>query len=314
MSLLDRVRDGHAISTSLQKSLSAQTNTGDPRFWNVTRGVDGTGLAIGRFLPNVKGDGPHFITATSYRFTNPATGLTYSENALTTIGKNDPVQDYFSMLWNQGRQDEAKRFRRNQTHIANFLVIKDTGKPENNGKVKLYRFAKTIHDKVEDAQKERPGGMPIINPFFLFSYPRSASDDEQAAWIGTGDAKRYPGANFAVRVKLTGKKMADGSPIPEYGDSAFEWPSALGTEEYMEQVLNETFDLGEFVDPKMFKSYEELKAQLDKVMGFDTSSPSGTPVCPGTKATQDPGKTEAPYDASLMDDVQRLRQLIGESA
>ena len=43
--------------------------------------------------------------------------------------------------------------------------------------------------------------------------------------------------------------------------------SDLGTDEYCEGIYNSMHDLGEYSDPKHYKSYAELKTKLESVLG-----------------------------------------------
>jgi hypothetical protein len=69
-----------------------------------------------------------------------------------------------------------------------------------------------------------------------------------------------------------------------YDKSEFESPEALfgGDDEKLEGLWKKEHSLKDFTDKKHFKPYEQLKARLDKVLGFEGSV---TPV--KTKATDD---------------------------
>jgi hypothetical protein len=59
-----------------------------------------------------------------------------------------------------------------------------------------------------------------------------------------------------------------------YDKSEFADKSALldGDDEKLETLWKKEYSLKEFTDPSNFKSYEVLKAKLDKVLGFDGGS------------------------------------------
>ena len=44
----------------------------------------------------------------------------------------------------------------------------------------------------------------------------------------------------------------------------------------LEKIWKSEYSLQEFLDPKNFKSYDELKAKLNRVLGLDGSSNSNT--------------------------------------
>jgi hypothetical protein len=65
-----------------------------------------------------------------------------------------------------------------------------------------------------------------------------------------------------------------------YDKSEFAGKTALfdGDDDKLEELWKKEFGLKEFTEKKQFKSYEQLKGRLDKVLGFE-----GTPA-PKTKA------------------------------
>ena len=69
------------------------------------------------------------------------------------------------------------------------------------------------------------------------------------------------GANFKIRMKMKGDYL-------NYDDSAFDKTSALHDDDkFLEAIYNKITPLQELVDPANFKTYEQLKARFDKVMG-----------------------------------------------
>ena len=56
------------------------------------------------------------------------------------------------------------------------------------------------------------------------------------------------------------------------------------------------FGIKEFSEKKQFKSYEQLKTRLDKVLGFD-----GAPAAPRTKATDNVVSSFKDDDVSVID-------------
>ena len=60
-----------------------------------------------------------------------------------------------------------------------------------------------------------------------------------------------------------------------YDKSEFADKSALldGDDTKLEELWKKEYSLKEFIDPSNFKSYEVLKAKLDKVLGFDGGAP-----------------------------------------
>jgi hypothetical protein len=126
-----------------------ESGKGDDRFWYPNVDKAGNGFAIIRFLPAPSEEDVPFIRMFEHGFKGP-TGLWYIENSLTTLGKNDPVGELNSKLWNISEDDnsptrkQARAQKRKLTFISNIYIIQDQANPENNGKVKLFKFGKKI--------------------------------------------------------------------------------------------------------------------------------------------------------------------------
>lgn len=215
----------------------------DDRFWKPEADKAGNATAVIRFLPTAEGDELPFVRIFSHTFKNPANGKWYIENCLSTIGQDDPVNEYNSKLWATGieaNQNIARAQKRQLKFISNILVINDPKNPDNNGKVFLYRYGKKIFDKIMDKAKPTFEDEKPVNVFDL-----------------------WEGADFKLRMKTVDK-------FPNYDDSVFATPSELldGDEQKLLGVVNAQHKLSEFIDPKNFKSYDELKKKLETVLGI----------------------------------------------
>ena len=119
---------------------------GDDRKWKPTVDKAGNGYAVIRFLPAVEGDDLPWAKYFDHFFQGP-TGQWYVEKSLTTIGKDDPVSQLNSKLWNNGTEDgkqQARKQKRRLHYVTNIMVVSDPENPENNGKVFLYEFGAKI--------------------------------------------------------------------------------------------------------------------------------------------------------------------------
>lgn len=228
----------------------------DERYWKLDVDKAGNGSAIIRFLPApaVDGDeGMPFVRYWRHAFKGP-TGKWYIENCLTTFQKPDPVAELNSYLWglsddkDSPSRKQATKQKRQLKYVANILVVSDPKHPENEGKVFLFAFGAKIFDKIKllmnpDDAAQALGDKPV-NPFHL-----------------------WEGANFRVR-----QRKGDGG-FPNYDQSSFETPSPVGTEDsYREKIWNSEFSLKEILADTHFKSYDELKARLNEVLGSTTET------------------------------------------
>jgi hypothetical protein len=219
------------------------SKSADDRFWQPDVDAAGNGYAVIRFLdtPAVDGeDGLPWVQIWSHGFQGP--GGWYIENSLTTMGKNDPVSEYNTVLWNSGieaNKEIARKQKRKLTYIANVLVVSDAKRPENEGKVFLYKFGKKIFDKIKEKLEPQFADETPLNPFDF-----------------------WKGANFKVKIR-----QVEG--YRNYDKSEFEAAAPLlnGDDAQIEKVWKSAHSLKDFLKPENFKTYDELKAKLNKVLG-----------------------------------------------
>jgi hypothetical protein len=237
-----------AIEDSTSPTSKEAGSKDDTRLWQPTVDKAGNGMAVIRFLPAPAVDGDDalpWVRRFDHGFQGP--GGWYIENSLTTLGQKDPVSEYNTTLWNSGieaNKDIARKQKRRLHYIANILVVSDPSNPSNEGQIKLFKFGKKIFDKITEAMNPEFADETPINPFDM-----------------------WEGANFKLKIRNV-------EGYRNYDKSEFADKSALldGDDEKLEALWKKEFSLKEFTDPSNFKSYEVLKAKLDKVLGFDGGS------------------------------------------
>jgi hypothetical protein len=228
------------LITEMDK-LSSTKSYIDDRYWTLPLDEKtGNATALIRFLPVAKDNNIPWVSLFSHGFQGP--GGWYIENSLTTLGQPDPVSEANSELWNTGidaNKDIVRKRKRKQHFIANILVVSDPRNPKNEGKVFLYKFGKKIFQKIQDALK----------PEFETDKPVDVFD-------------LWKGANFRLKVRKV-------EGYPNYDNSFFEGASPIceGDESKMEAVWKSEYDLKEIVSPKNFKTYDELKTRMNRVLG-----------------------------------------------
>lgn len=223
----------------------------DDRIWKPTVDKAGNGYAILRFLPAAEGQELPWVRYWDHGFKGP-TGLWYIENSLTSIGQPDPVGELNSRLWNSGVEsdkDKARDQKRRLHYVTNVLVVQDPSNPANEGKVMLYKFGKKIFDKIMDSMQPEFADENPVNPFDF-----------------------WEGADFKLKIRNV-------EGYRNYDKSEFSSPSSLhdGDDAKLEAVYNQLHDLSEFTDPKNYKTYDELKAKLARVLGEEAVS-AGAPT------------------------------------
>ena len=207
--------------------------------WKLTVDTAGNGYAVLRFLAPPKGEELPWVRLWNHGFQGP-TGKWYIENSLTTLNQQDPVSELNSELWNSGvesNKDIARKQKRRLSYYANVLVMQDPANPQNEGQVMLYKFGKKIFDKIKDQMQPEFQDETASNPFDF-----------------------WEGSNFKLKAR-----QVEG--YRNYDKSEFDSKSAVkDNDEAIEEIWNKQFPLKPFLADENFKSYDELKAKLDKVL------------------------------------------------
>jgi len=224
----------------------------DGTWWVPTVDKAGNGVAVFRWLPAPLGETDTHVKWMDHGFKGP--GGWYIENNLQSIGLDDPVSEMNSMLWAQGEGSEGRKrvsgggpkgslnefgTKRRQHLASNIYIISDPAKRENEGRVFRFKYGPRIFSKINDLMHPVLPDDPIINPFDL-----------------------WDGCNFKLVIRREdGQRNYNSSewikpPQPLFKDDA-----------KMEAVWSQCHSLAALIDPKNYKSYDELKKKLERVMG-----------------------------------------------
>jgi len=219
----------------------------DDRFWKPELDKSGNGFAVLRFLPAVEGEDMPWQRVWHHAFQGPG-GQWYIENSLTTLNKKDPVSEENTRLWNTGIEADkeiARKRKRKLQYYSNVLVVSDPKHPENEGKVFLFKYGKKIFDKITEAMNPQFEDEKAVNPFDF-----------------------WEGANFKLKIR-----KVDG--YWNYDKSEFEQVSRVKpSDEEIDALWKSQYALKPFIDPSNFKSYDELKEKLNKVLTGTRSTES----------------------------------------
>ncbi len=232
-----------AITKALETKLSPEDQSNknkyqDDRFWKPELDKTGNGYAVIRFLPASDKEDMPWQRVWSHAFKDQ--GGWYIENSLTTLNHKDPVSEDNTRLWNTGvdsDKDLARKRKRKLSYYSNILIVADPKHPENDGKVFLYKFGKKIFDKITEAMQPAFDDETPINPFDF-----------------------WKGANFKLKIR-----KVDG--YWNYDKSEFESVSPIAADdEAIKAIWTKQHALKPFVDPSNFKTYDELKEKLNRVI------------------------------------------------
>jgi len=234
----------------------------DERFWQPTVDKAGNGHAAIRFLPAPPKDGEDglpWVRTFSHAFKGPGGWLI--ELCPTTLQGKCPVCEANGKLWETGikaNKDIASLRKRKLSYTANIYIVSDLANPENNGKVKLFRFGKKIFDKIYAKMHplEGFGEIPYV-PFDL-----------------------WDGATFRLRArKVDGQR--------NYDESDFAAPAPISTDEAkIEEIWKSEYPLKGFLDASNFKSYEQIKDRFTLVLG--SAAAAATADQAGSQGFSDP--------------------------
>ena len=217
----------------------------DDRLWKPTVDKAGNSYAVLRFLPAAEGQELPWVRYWDHGFKGP-TGQWYIESSLSSIGQPDPVGELNSRLWNTGNEadkEKARSQKRRLHYMTNVIVQQDPANPANEGKVMLFKFGKKIFDKIMDVMQPQFADEEPMNPFDF-----------------------WEGADFKLKVRNV-------EGYRNYDKSEFANQSALSDDDTkLEEIYNKLYDLGEFTDPKNYKTYDELKLKLQRVLGENTDA------------------------------------------
>jgi len=281
------------LTEALNKLESPQQQNGpDDRIWKPDVDKAGNGYAVIRFLPAPEGEDVPFVRVWDHGFQGPQ-GQWYIEKSLTTIGQKDPVSEYNTMLWNSGiesNKDLVRKYKRRLSFYSNIYVVKDPTRPENEGKVFLFKYGKKIFEKLNDLMNPQFEDESPVNPFDLWG-----------------------GANLKLKIRNV-------EGYRNYDKSEFEESAPLSSDDsLLETVWKSQYSLSDFVEPSNFKSYDELKSKLYRVLALGESAADeqpqvqapvqrevSAPTIPTTSA-----ETES-FDSSDDDDTMSFFQKLAE--
>ena len=213
----------------------------DTRFWTPTKDDAGNGEALFRFLPQKDVEKNPIVLYYQHFFKEK--GKYFVEKCPTTWEKDCPICEYVQPFWNGTEAEEkiAMKYGKKKQFVANIYMIKDPAKPENNGKVFLFKFGVKIFNKIMDK----------VNP-------SSELDDEVSIY------DLWEGMNFKLKIKKV-------YGYPNYESSEFTGsvvPIAKD-DDGIEAIYNKIYALDEFIDMKDCKSDRALIKKFFTITGIE---------------------------------------------
>ena len=221
---------------SIKSALAADNDNNKSAIGDILKTPPGNTFTV-RLLPYAKDPSKTFFHYYQHGWNSFATGQYTSAISLQTFGERDPIAEERYKILRTGNEEEkekAKAIVRSEKWLVNVYVVNDPVNPENNGKVKMLRYGKQIHNIITDA-----------------------IEGEDAAELGPRIFDLGPdGVNFRVKVEKQGD-------FPTYVSSKFGMPSAIDNldEDRHNTIYENVFELSSVFS---VKSANELKTMMDE--------------------------------------------------
>lgn len=229
------------LVTAAEKVTARDELNTNENIWKPEVDKAGNGYSVIRFLPAAPGEELPWVKVYNHGFQGP--GGWWIDECRTTIGEKCPVCEHNSMLWNSGvesNKDIVRKQKRRLNYYSNVLVVSDKANPQNEGRVFLYRYGAKIFEKMQNAMQPQFEDEDPMNPFDF-----------------------WEGANFKLKIRRY-------EGYQNYDLSEFDKSSAVSDDDAkIEEIWNSQHPLSKFLDVSEFKSYEEQKTRLNRVLGLD---------------------------------------------
>ena len=236
----DALQAQGSLLDKLTSSLETKSGYIDDKLWKPTMGKGDTGSAVIRFLPPSHDNPLPWVQRWQHAF--KVRERWFIEECPTTIDRKCPVCEANSNLWASGIESDkalASSRKRKLKYYTNVYVISDPANPSNEGKVFVYSFGPKIFEKITDAMKPKFADIEAIDP-----------------------TNFWEGANFHLRISKRGVFW-------NYDDSSFGPKGTLGdfSKDQLRAIYEQQYDLSEYVNPEIFKSYEDLSRKFGELSG-----------------------------------------------
>jgi len=247
------------LAKSFDKMSGKSDNATDERFFVPGKDSEGNVAVTLRFLPSpdsspVLEDRRHWIKGPG--------GKLYNEACPKVAGKGCPVCSFAGAAWGENDQDAYKKWGSSSKFRANIAVINDINKPENNGKVFLYKFGASIQKMIEAKLKPKS---QLQTATIVMDYEEGLNFD----LIGSKSSFRPVGSAKAIE-------------FTDFKESAWQGADvSVLTLEQIESFDSQLHDMKEWTPDEQLESYDVLKSKWEDVMeitnGVSTASAEKVP-------------------------------------
>lgn len=219
---------------SIKQALNNQSKSGGVS--DILRTTAGNTYEV-RLLPCVKNPAKTFYHYYAHGWTSFATGQYVNALSPQTWNERDPIAEIRYQHYRAGTPEEREKSRsiiRSEKWLVNAYVVNDPTDSDNNGKIKILRYGKQLHNILMDAIE---------------------GDDSDQFGPRIFDMSKN---GCSLRIKV--EKQGD---YPSYVSSRFLMPSEVSgmTESRAKEIYDSIHDLEEVL-PR--KSQQELQQMVDE--------------------------------------------------
>lgn len=221
----------------------------DERFYKLDKDKNSNGQAIIALVPDKN---KHFIIK-MYKIETTleknGSKQWINEWSPKSIGKACPFQETYINHYNEDK-NIAKQFKPKEKWICNIKVIKDPMHPENEGKIFLYAFSKTMAQKIQDV-------LTLTDAEIAMGMQRKEIFNPLKGWV----------MNLKCYKADTGFISYDNSDFMQLpnGNTIYGPLNDEAKQKCYDDIVNNTYSLSDLQKPENFLSYDDLYKELERI-------------------------------------------------
>lgn len=223
----------------------------DERFYTLPKNKDGSGQAVIALLPDAHKHSIIKLFKINTTIQHGGKRAFCSEWSPKSIGLPCPFNETYLNHYDED-PDLARRFKPQEKWVCNIKVIKDPAEPKNEGKIFLYEMSKTMAQMIENTLK-------LSEIDIQMGMQRKEIFNPLKGWVLNLKCFKKPENGITDYSSSSFTQLPNGATI--YGGPI--------TDEIknrcIEEIKTKCYDLGDFMKPEAFSSYENLTKQLEKV-------------------------------------------------
>lgn len=226
----------------------------DERFYTLPKAKDGSGQAVIALLPDAHKHSIIKLFKINTTIQHGGKRAFCSEWSPKSIGLPCPFNETYINHYDED-PDSARKFKPQEKWVCNIKVIKDPAEPKNEGKIFLYEMSKTMAQMIENTLK-------LSETDIQMGMQRKEIFNPLKGWILNLKCFKKPENGITDYSSSSFTQLPNGATI-------YNLKGGPITDEVKNQCIEEIktkcYDLGDFMKPENFSSYEDLTKQLERV-------------------------------------------------